>query len=142
MTNLPGWRDDTESAFSRARSAAMSPGAERPEVCCTARSSISAATASKLKPALASSVCRARLCEARINGYFPRQTLISQAGSFHEPLPLPVGKQLQHGGGSFLDRSPGHVELYPIESGAQSPRKCDFICDRLTIDIIVVAGAG
>jgi len=38
---LPGCRADTESAFSRARSEAISPGAERPEACCTARSSIS-----------------------------------------------------------------------------------------------------
>src|SRR6266849_4449449 len=142
ITKLPGRRIDTESAFSRARSAAMSPGAERLEACCTARSSISAAIASKLKPALASSVCRARLCEASINGYFPRQRLIPKAASFQKPLPLPVGKQLQHGGGRFLDRSPRHVELHPIEFCAQSPRERDFIGDGLAVDIIVVARTG
>jgi len=65
---------------------------------------------------------------------FPRQRLIAkaasfEAASFQDPLPLPVGKQLQHRGGRFLDRSPRHVELYPIESCAQSPRKRDFIGD-------------
>jgi len=39
---LPGCRADTESAFSHAPDEAISPGAERPEACCTARSSISA----------------------------------------------------------------------------------------------------
>src|SRR5438309_10706 len=103
----------------------MSPGAERLEACCTARSSISAATASNSMPALASSACRARLCEASINGYFPRQRLIAKAASFQEPLPLPVGKQLQHRGGRFLDRSPCHVALHPIEPCAESPRERD-----------------
>src|SRR5213592_2580961 len=141
-TKLPGRRVDTESAFSRARSTAMSPGAERLEACCTARSSISAATASNSMPALASSACRARLCEASINGYFPRQRLIPKAASFQKALPLPVGKQLQHRGGRFLNRSPRHVELYPIEFCAQSPRERDFVGDGLAIDIIVVASAG
>src|SRR5260370_962060 len=142
MTNLPGWCIDTESAFSRASRAAMSPGAERLEACCTARSLISAATASKAMPALASRICRARLCEASINGYFPRHRLIANAVSFEKPLPLPVGKQLQHRGRRFLDRSPRHVELHPIEFCAQSPRERHFIRDRLAIDIIIIAGTG
>src|ERR1700694_205845 len=142
MTNLPGWRADTGRAFSRARRAAMSPGAERLEACCTARSSISVATASKAIPALASIVCRARLCEARINGYFARHRLIAKAVLFRKPLPLPVGEQLQHRRGGFLDRSPRHVELNPIEFCAQSPRERDFIRNSLAIDIIVIAGAG
>src|SRR6266436_1655370 len=124
---LPGRRIDTESAFSRARSAAMSPGAERLEACCTARSSISAATASNSMPALASNACRARLCEASISGYFPRQRLIAKAASFQQPLPLPIGKQLQHGGCGFLD---------------QSPRERDFIGDGLPIDIVIIAWTG
>jgi hypothetical protein len=76
MTYLPGCRDDTESAFSRARRAAMSPGAKTPEACCTARSSRPAAAASKSMPALASSPCRVR--------------------------PLPVGEQFHDGGGGLL----------------------------------------
>ena len=55
---------------------------------------------------------------------------------------MPVGVQFHDGGGSFLDRSPRDVELRPIEFGAQSPRKRDFIGDHLTIDIVVVAGTG
>src|SRR5260370_16024143 len=142
MTNLPGWRIDTESAFSRARRVAISPGAERLEVCCTARSSISAGTASKSMPALASSICRARLCEASTNGYFPRHRLIPKTVSFRKPLTLPVGEQFKHGGGRLLDRSSRHVELCPIEFCAQSPRERDFIRDCLAIDIIIVSGIG
>src|SRR6202022_734413 len=142
MTYWPGCRMDTRRAFSRARSAAMSSGAERPEACWMARSSISAGTASKSMPALASSACRARLCEARISGNFPRQRLIWKAASFRKPLPLSVGEQFQHGGGGLLDRSPGHVKLRPIEFGAQSPGERDFIGNDLAIDVVVVAGTG
>src|SRR3981081_733939 len=138
MTNLPDSRTDTERAFWRASRAAMSPGAERPEACCAARSSMSAAIASKSMPALDNSVCRARLCEASINGNVPRHRLIPKAASFRKPLPLPVGEQLQHGRGSFLDRSPCHVELCPIEFRAQSPRECDLIRDGLALDVGVV----
>src|ERR1035438_8292148 len=113
----------------------MSPGAIRREACCTARSSMSAGTASKAMPALVSSVCRARLFDAKINGNSPRQSLMLKAGSFPQPLPLPVGEQLQDGGRGLLDRSPRHVELRPIELGAQSPRERDFIGDRLAVDI-------
>src|ERR1700688_2353445 len=115
----------------------MSPGAIRREACCTARSSMSAGTASKPLPASASSVCRARLCEARISGNCPRQRLMLKAVSFGQPLPLPVGEQLEDGGRGFFDRAPRHVKLRPIEPGAQSPRKRDLIGNRLAIDIFV-----
>jgi hypothetical protein len=87
-----GLIDDTQSAFSRA-SRPRSRRAPKAGILLHARSSISAGMASKEMPALASSICRARLCEARINGSFPRQMVIRP--SFRKPLPLPVGKQLQ-----------------------------------------------
>jgi len=57
----------------------MSAGAERPEACWMARSSISAGTVSKVRPASASSICRARLCDANINESFPHHSVILQA---------------------------------------------------------------
>src|SRR5882757_10926031 len=116
MTTRPGLFEDTISAFSRASSAAISLGTERPEPCCTARSSISAGTASKAMPAFTSSVCRARLCEARINGVFPRQ-MVMTGKSFQRPVPLPVGVKFHDGRGGLLDRAPGYVEQRPVELG-------------------------
>src|SRR6266566_9273736 len=105
-----------------------------------ARSSISAAMASKLRPALASSVCRARLCEASINGFDPRHGVIGKS-SFGQPLPLAVGVEFQDRGGGFLDRSPRHVELRPIEFRAEPTRIRDFISHRLAIYIVFAAVA-
>src|SRR5206468_10446743 len=131
----------TKHAFSRASRPAISPGAARPEFFCNARSSISAGIASKEMPALASSICRARLCDARISGSFPRQMVIAKT-SFREPLPLPIGEQFQHGRGGFLDRAARHVELRPTEFGTQFPGVSDFIGHSLTIDVIIVGGIG
>src|SRR5450631_2109925 len=100
-----------------------------------ARSSISAAIASKERPALASSICRVRLCEANINGFDPRQSVIGKS-SFRKPLPLAVGVELQDRGGGFLDRSPCHVELCPIEFRAEPPRIGNLVGHRLTVDVV------
>src|SRR5207253_884693 len=124
---------------SRASSFAISPGAVSPESFCTARSSMPAGTASNGMPAFLSSICRAWLCEARINGSFSSQMLMAPA-SFRKPLPLPVGEQFQNRGCGFLDRPPRHVELHPAEFGAQTPCIGNFIGDGLAIDIIVIAG--
>src|SRR5581483_7546812 len=102
------------------------------------RSSIPAAVASNVSPALASSIFRARLCDARISAFGPRQS----AMLFREPVPLPVGVELQHRGGSLLDRAAGHVELRPIELRGKPLGVGDLIGHRLTIDILLVARAG
>src|SRR3954453_12743946 len=130
----PGFFADTDRAFSRASSAAISLGAESPEPCCTARSSISAGTTSNAMPALASSVCRAALCEARINGSFPRQ-MVMTGKSFQRPIPLPIGVKFHDGRGGLLDRAPRHIEQRPVEFYAQAARERDFIRHRLTVDI-------
>jgi hypothetical protein len=41
----------------------------------------------------------------------------------------PVGEKFQDGGRGFLDRATRDIELRPVEPGAQSPRKSDFIGD-------------
>src|SRR2546427_5541164 len=133
----PGNLAETNSAFSRASSKAMLSGAVRPELPCTARSSISAGTASKAMPALASSVCRARLCEARISGCLPRQ-MVMTGKSFGRPVALPVGIKLHHGRGGFLNRTPRHVQQRPVEFGAQAPCERDLVGYRLLVDIGVV----
>src|SRR4030095_1537694 len=101
----------------------------------------SAGMASKAMPALPSSICRARLCEARISGCFPRQMLIA-AASFRQPLSLASAEQFQTGRRGSLDRASCHVKLRPAESGAQSPRIGDFIGHLLAINIVVIAGLG
>src|SRR5689334_13873925 len=102
------------------------------------RSSISAAIASNVTPASASSIFRARLCDARINAFGPRQSVML----FSEPVSLPVGVELQHRGGSLLDRAPSHVELRPIEFRGKPLGKGDLVGHRLTIDILFVARTG
>lgn len=57
-------------------------------------------------------------------------------------MPLPVSKQLQYGGSGLLDRPPGHIEVRPIELGAQPTGKSDLVCNRLSVDIFVIAGTG
>src|ERR1700719_972088 len=101
---------------------------------------MSAGIASNAMPALASSIFRARLCEARINGSVPRQSVMADT-SLRLPLPLPVAIKLQDGGGGFLDRSSCHVELRPVEFGAQPPREGNFVGHGLTIDILLAAWA-
>src|SRR5262249_60265360 len=100
-----------------------------------ARSSMSAGTASKARPALPSSICRARLCEARTSGALPRQIVMGE-NSFGRPRLQPVGVKFHDGGGGFLDRAPGDVELHPIEFSAESPGKSDFVGHGLAIDIV------
>src|SRR5262245_16465019 len=139
------WRSgilaETNSAFSCANNAATSPGLSKPDFCWIARSSISAGTASKATPALASSVCRARLCEARISGSFSRHMVIVSA-SFRKPLPLAVGEKFQHGGRGLLDRAPRHVKLRPTEPSAELPGVGDFVGHRLAVDILIIGGIG
>src|SRR5882672_6290853 len=95
---------------------------------------MSAVMASQPRPALASSICRARLCEASIRGFDPRQIVIGT--SFREPLPLAVGVEFQDRGGGFLDRSPRHVKLRPIEFRTEPPRIGDLIGHSLAIDVV------
>src|SRR6185437_14827884 len=98
-----------------------------------ARSSISAGTASKSSPASVSSIFRARLCEARINAFDPRQSVML----FREPVPLPVGVEFQDRRSGFLDRAPGHVELRPVEFRGEPLGIGDLIGHRLAVDIIL-----
>src|SRR5947207_1094022 len=106
-----------------------------------ARSSMSAGTASNARPALPSSICRARLCDARISGSLPRQ-IVMPKDSFGMPRLLPVGIKLHDGGRGFLDRAPGHIELRPVEFRAQPPRIGDFVGHRLAVDIVLIRRPG
>src|SRR5580693_1562137 len=99
---------------------------------------MSAGIASNTMPALASSICRARLCEASINGCCPRQSVMADR-SLRLPLPLPVAVKLQDGSGSFLDRSSSHIELRPIEFRTQLSRERNFVGHGLTVNIVLVA---
>src|SRR5690349_15049960 len=128
----------------------MSPGAESFEICWMPRSSISAGMVSKARPALVSSICRVRLCDASTSGLFPCQIVMFQVSCFkchgsgfiREPRALPVGVKLQDRSRRFLDRPPRHVELRPVEFRAQLFCKSDFVGNRLAIDVIFVARGG
>src|ERR1700742_3828404 len=99
---------------------------------------MSAATASNARPALASSILRARLCEARINEVGPRQSVML----FGEPVPLPVSVEFENRCRGFFDRAPGDVELRPIEFRGETLCVSHFVGDRLAIDVILVVRAG
>src|SRR5215472_1064194 len=102
------------------------------------RSSMSAGTASNARPAFARSIFRARLCEARISGLGPRQSVML----FGNPVPLPVGIKLQHRGSGLLNRAARDIELRPVEFRAEAPGVGDLVGDRLTIDIFLIAWTG
>src|SRR4051794_1891496 len=104
-----------------------------------ARSSISAGIASKRMPALPNSICRARLCDARINGSFPRQRVMVQP-SLRKPVTLAICIEFQHSGSGFLDRAPRHIQLGPVEFSAKPFCERDLVGYGLAIDVIVVAG--
>src|SRR5215475_9133524 len=102
------------------------------------RSSISAGMASNSSPALASSIFRARLCDARIKTFGPRQNVML----FRKPVPLPIGVEFQYRRGGLFDRAPGHVELRPVEFRGKALGIGDLVSHRLTIDIVLITRSG
>ena len=79
--------DDTQNAFWRASSSANSPGEVRQTPLYSPVLDFGG-NGLKTNPALANSICRARLCEARISGSSPFQMVIAVV--ILEPLALAV----------------------------------------------------
>ena len=122
-----------QRAFSRASSAAISPGAERPE--CLLHRALVDIGRNRLE--VDAGIGQQRLPRAALRGQDQRMFSAPRA-SFRKPLPLPVGKQFHDRRRGFLDRAPRDIEQRPIEFGAQLSRKRDFIGHGLAIDIGVV----
>src|SRR5262249_58527824 len=86
-------------------------------------------------PAALRSILRTLLCEARMSGASASHSAMASSGQM---MPTPLTKMRQHGGSGFLDRAARHVDQRPVVPGAEPPRCCDFLGDRLAVDILIV----
>src|SRR5262249_30173117 len=122
-TNRSPARALTADAFSRASSAATSPGWARPARVSMPRSSISAGSIVTGRPADSSTARRAVLFEASTIGSDEDHNDMLLA----RRLAPTLRQQRDDGRRGFLDRSARHVDHRPVVPGAQAAREGDLL---------------
>jgi len=124
MTNFAGAAAiDTERGFSgAAKKAAISPGAERPEVCCTARAIDFGNNAFEFDAGIGKAAsCRARLCEAR------DKRICSAPERSSGAFAVLSVNSLQHGGAVSSSIAASRFEACAqLNLALNRPRECDF----------------